>query len=411
MDRRVPLVRAVAPVLRGRESFTGSEIRRTLRVERTIGRAFAAVCLVFGAQTLPLAIEGQSMVELGWSWALAALLFAALAAAIVAGITSRFIGAAAVGVAAVFVVILISWPFAAVHVEGVLPREPWPWFLCNVATAAAAVAFSDLVATGYTLLIATAYLLVRLTPAGGELGIGRATLDSGYALIVGIGTVLIVGLLRRSAAGVDDAERAAITRYSVATRDHAAEVERTEVDAILHDSAMATLLAASRAETPADRRYAVALARTSLDVFSESTGSAPAEFVSLDEVGNRFSDICRELGVEARLVAEGLENTTVPASVAEVFFAATLQGLMNSVQHAGPGKVTRSVTARWADGRLTVTLVDDGAGFDTSTLTDRLGIRNSIVERMRSIGGWATVTSAPGEGTTVSLGWETPTGG
>jgi signal transduction histidine kinase len=405
MDQRTAFVIANAPVLRGRSTFAGPAVGRSPRIERILGVAFAAVCLVFGGQTLPLALTSTESLGQLWEWTLGVILYAALLVAIVGGLTSRFVRTTSIAVTVSFAAILFTWPFTTVTLADGHSLVPWPWYLCNVATAGAALAFSDLIAIGYALLVSTAYFLVRLTPAGGSVGPEHAALDSGYALILGIGTVLIVELLRRSAARVDTAEVAATARYASATRDYAAERERNTVDALLHDSAMAALLAASRAASPADRRYTVALTRTALQVISTNAGLPPSESVSLAEVTTRFAGIRHELGIEATLSAENLEETSVPATVAEVFFAAALQALMNSAEHAGPGTVARHVSASWAHDELTVIIADDGAGFDTSQPTARLGIRKSIVERLESIGGTATVTSAPGRGTTVTLRW------
>lgn len=392
---------------RGASPYAG-HASRAKRLERVIGRSLAGVCFIFGAQTIPFSLKSESTMNQSWAWAFGLLLYAALIAAIGAGLAGRIVHPTAVAVAVAFAAILVTWPFAAVDPSRVLPTEPWPWYLCNVATAAAAVAFSDVIATGYALGVATAYCLVRLTPPGGGLPLERAALDGGYAFIIGITTVLIVGILRSSAATVDGVEAAAVLRYGAATREHAVEVERMAVDATLHDSVMAALLAAGRASTAADRRYTVALARTALDVITDSTGGPTQDPVTLSEVIGRFTNICHELGIAATLSAQGLDDAPVPGTVAEVFFGATLQALMNSVQHAGPGSIRRTVTATWTKQRLTVTVTDDGIGFDTATPSSRLGIRTSILERMNSVGGTAVIASVPGHGTSVTLTWDAP---
>jgi signal transduction histidine kinase len=56
---------------------------------------------------------------------------------------------------------------------------------------------------------------------------------------------------------------------------------------------------------------------------------------------------------------------------------------------------------------------DRGRGFDESTVPpDRLGVRNSIRDRMQRHGGSATIRTAPGEGTEVrlSVGGRAPDG-
>ncbi|GAA4267554.1 ATP-binding protein [Frondihabitans peucedani] len=370
-----------------------------------MGRAFAAACLVFGAQTLPFALRSPETMNPTWAWTVGLVLYGVLALCVVTGALARYVRPAAIALSAVFLVIVATWPFAAVDLGAILPTQPWPWYLVNVATGAAAIVLSAVVATGYALVLTTVYLLVRLTPPGGAATAEAAALESGYALILGLGTVLLIAVVRRSAASVDAAAAAAVDKYATATKDHSLEVERNEVDALLHDSVMAALLAGSRAFTPTERRYAVGLARTSLDVIADTSGSSGTDSVPLTEVGARFSAMCVELGLEASLSATGVDGATVPRAVADAFFAAALQALMNSAQHAGTDRVRRTVTAAWDDARLTVVLADDGVGFDPSRPTARLGIQKSIVGRLESIGGTAAVDSAPGRGTVVTLTW------
>jgi len=56
-------------------------------------------------------------------------------------------------------------------------------------------------------------------------------------------------------------------------------------------------------------------------------------------------------------------------------------------------------------GPVTVRVVDRGAGFTPALAAHGSGIRDSIVARMREIGGAALVESTPGEGTCVELKW------
>jgi signal transduction histidine kinase len=58
--------------------------------------------------------------------------------------------------------------------------------------------------------------------------------------------------------------------------------------------------------------------------------------------------------------------------------------------------------------QVTVTVRDDGAGMadgrlDAARAEGRLGVAQSIVGRMRALGGTAVLTSAPGAGTEVEL--------
>jgi signal transduction histidine kinase len=94
----------------------------------------------------------------------------------------------------------------------------------------------------------------------------------------------------------------------------------------------------------------------------------------------------------------------IPAAVAGALVHATREALANVATHAGTGEAWVSVTL--AAGALRVTVRDTGAGFDPARVDPaRLGLRRSITERLTDRGGRASVRSAPGQGTLVSLSW------
>ena len=59
---------------------------------------------------------------------------------------------------------------------------------------------------------------------------------------------------------MDAAQATALDRYSHAVRQHALEVERVQVDSIVHDSVLTTLLSAARAYTPEAKELAARMA-------------------------------------------------------------------------------------------------------------------------------------------------------
>ena len=109
-----------------------------------------------------------------------------------------------------------------------------------------------------------------------------------------------------------------------------------------------------------------------------------------------------ELGTEADLSLSEDEFVEV--------LAASLEALRNVAAHSSGGEPQRhvdcTVSTQQSAGTLTVTIADDGVGFDTSRLSPlRLGLRQSIIGRMRHLpGGHASVSSEVGRGTTVQLG-------
>ncbi len=98
----------------------------------------------------------------------------------------------------------------------------------------------------------------------------------------------------------------------------------------------------------------------------------------------------------------------LPATVVEALSGASREALNNIAAHAGTDRAW--LTAR-ADGSpngqaVTVTIVDQGRGFDPTTTTFGRGLPDSITGRMADVGGKAIVDSMPGQGTRVELRWQ-----
>ncbi|WP_148061265.1 sensor histidine kinase [Frondihabitans sp. PhB188] len=379
-------------------------------VEQAIARVYAGIALVFGATAVGPAFSGQRVMDQRWAWVFGLLLFSGLTASAMAGVLVRWVRPASGVVAVAYFLMVVSWPFAVSDITHVQPQPPWLWGLCNVAMAAAVVGFSELLAGAYVFAVSVAWCLIRLTPSGGAVGIERALQDAGYVFILGMAVLLVALMLRRTALEVDQRHIVATTRYATATKEHEFEKQRMTVDALLHDSVLTTLLQVSRADTPAQQRLAARMAITSLNVIADTEESFDQQHapVTAGEVTTRFQQIRAELGVPVTLRITGPDAHDIPHAVAETLFAAALQALVNSVQHAGPAVTVRSVTVDWTGTCVTVTIRDDGQGFDTAAPSPRLGVRVSIIERMDAIGGTTVIDSAPGQGTRVALTWVHP---
>lgn len=93
----------------------------------------------------------------------------------------------------------------------------------------------------------------------------------------------------------------------------------------------------------------------------------------------------------------------VPDAIATAAYRIAQEALTNVARHAATA--TRAeVELRMRDDTLTLTVSDDGRGFDPTTLaeTKQLGLV-SMRERAVLVNGTLTVTSAPGNGTVVTL--------
>ncbi|HWD61759.1 MAG TPA: PspC domain-containing protein [Humibacter sp.] len=179
------------------------------------------------------------------------------------------------------------------------------------------------------------------------------------------------------------------------------EEERAEMAAHLHDSVLQTL----------------ALIQTRAGASSEVARLARAQERELREwlySGERRED--NDLISDLRETAAALEldyavrfdvvvvGVTGERSTGEVA-SASREAMLNAARHAG-GDV--SVYVEGSEASVDVFVRDRGPGFDLETVPgDRMGVRESIVGRMRRAGGTASVgPGAGGEGTEVRVHFE-----
>ena len=126
----------------------------------------------------------------------------------------------------------------------------------------------------------------------------------------------------------------------------------------------------------------------------DADGLVAAVRKHLDVVG-------RAHGVGVRVTVQG--ERALPAHTEQQLFRIVQEAVTNVVRHAGAGLV--QVDVAFGDGAVSVTVADDGVGFDAQARairSRRLGL-TSMRERARSLGGRLDVDSAPGRGTTVRV--------
>ena len=97
----------------------------------------------------------------------------------------------------------------------------------------------------------------------------------------------------------------------------------------------------------------------------------------------------------------------LPAVANTMLFRIAQEALTNSVRHAGAGAIALHLSG--ALGRVTLTVADDGAGFDLAGLAHQpqrgIGLRN-MMERMEAIGGTLQIDSSAAG--TVVRAWVDP---
>lgn len=386
---------------------------RTPITQATMERAFAILLAVaalgFGGTTVPLMLAQLPALDPVGGPLSAVLVYATMLFIAVGAALPRLARPAQIVHGVVFLAALVAWPLIAPHG---LPtgQVPWLWWLCNVATISAAMGLSQWGAAVYAAIVPLIYAIVRVMPSGGGVGAMRASLDGVYVAILGGAALVLIVVLRRAATSVDRAQATAVARYARAIREHATELERVQVDAIVHDSVLTTLLSAARADTTEAEVLAASMAQKAIEHLDAAThdseDGAPVTVAALRRrIGAEIADLAEVF--EVRVGAP--ESRSLPATVAEALASATVQAAVNSAQHAGAFGVHRRISiASWGSDGIRIEIADDGAGFDIHQVpAARLGVRRSILERVAMVGGDARVISAPDDGTRVVLAWST----
>lgn len=176
--------------------------------------------------------------------------------------------------------------------------------------------------------------------------------------------------------------------------------ERADIAAHLHDSVLQTLALIQRnASSP---REVVRLARAQeRELRTKLYGGTPSgQFgTALQNAAAEVEDTYA-ITVDLVVVGDHPLDTRLDAVV-----QAAREAMVNAAKHAGVTSV--SVYAEIENGAVAVFVRDRGAGFDPNLIDDdRQGVRNSIIGRLARHGGEASIKSAAGDGTEVSLRME-----
>ncbi|MDN4475994.1 ATP-binding protein [Demequina sp. SYSU T00192] len=305
----------------------------------------------------------------------------------------------------VFMAIQIAWPLLMKEPLLADDATPWTQGINAIHATAAAIAWPRVAGWVYPLVqgpvVAFTQMQVRDDAALEAILDGLGAII--YCLILcGVSIAMISAGDRQDSAAAHAREQAAL-EASRRTR----EAEQTRINAIVHDDVMSVLLAASRPTPPVtlaeQARHAIASVESLVSGRTESRDYDPEEFVAVV----RSTAATVDASVPVRYAVDG--EAPLPAGVVAAFAEATAEALRNALGHGGPG-AEPSVECDVTDGSARVVVADHGRGFAAGRVSQRrLGIRVSILERMRTVtGGDADVSSSPGVGTTVVLTWSRP---
>lgn len=231
--------------------------------------------------------------------------------------------------------------------------------------------------------------------AGLVLGMANVVAAAAVGRIEGRGLALSGNLVLLATAGA--VAGWVSLRLRTAESEVAAARERERFARTLHDGVLQTLAVVQRRS---DDDALVELARDQERELRRFIGSGPdvrADLVSeLRALADR-TERHHHLRVEVVVIeAPELRGERLDALV-----GACGEALANAAKHAGAERVTLCVDA---DARgVTVSVVDDGVGFDVAAAPADRGLGRSIHQRLAEVGGAASVHSTRGRGTEVAL--------
>ncbi len=202
------------------------------------------------------------------------------------------------------------------------------------------------------------------------------------------------------------------TLHRAARDDRVAQVRsrlEDEASALLHDTVL-NHLASIAASSPGDVTPSVARAieRDLRLLIGEEWYATRNRAESSGDVGWPVSELhavleeVRDEGLVIELGGDLEAIAALPPATARAVALAVKQCLVNVQRHAGTGLAEVSIYS--GEDEVAVMVVDDGAGFDPAAASgSKLGLRQSVHQRIRDVGGDVTVWSTPGSGTSVLL--------
>ena len=177
------------------------------------------------------------------------------------------------------------------------------------------------------------------------------------------------------------------------------EEERADMAAHLHDSVLQTLALIQRTDDPKRVSTLARVQERELRRWLYDSSVADGQDLLSRALQKEADRIENTYDVPVVLVTVG--DRPVDDHV-RAMVAAAGEALTNAARHSGADRI--SVYSEVTEDSSDVWVSDLGRGFDPGRVaSDRRGIAESIVSRMQSHGGKATIASVPGEGTEVHL--------
>lgn len=269
-----------------------------------------------------------------------------------------------------------------------------------------------------TTLTRRVLLVVAAVGVGGALTVLLAPFQSPLRTValsvLGWTLATIVGIWL--SAGVPQAAR----RIASIGRAHRAERQASETEAqrrqgarLLHDTVLATLTLLAHSgvgvapealrQQAADDARLLRQLRLGATPTPQSSGGYNLENVEETVLGTTLESVKQRFGRMGLEVSwHGTGQVLLPSDVLDAFLLALAECLENVRRHSGVTDAHVTITDDETTVRAMIT--DAGIGFDIDDVDSaRLGFKESVVGRLKEVGGKARLFSSKGSGTTVVL--------
>jgi signal transduction histidine kinase len=337
---------------------------------------------------------------------------------------------------------LIALMTAGFILIGTLPR-PFPWTIVVLLSGLAVLVLLGLPALGApsastanaAILLGSAALPALIVASLGELWrllvltagflatlaatvfATTGVIPPWYAVAQVTGGWVVVGLV---AVWLAVSIRRALARITRLGRAHLSERHASETEAqrrqgarLLHDTVLATLTLlahsgvgvspeALRAQASEDARLLRQL-RLGGTPMPQASGAYTLEATETSDLGHTLESVKQRFDRMGLAVSwHGAGRILLPSDVLDAFLLSLAECLENVRRHSGVGDAEVTITQDDTTVRAMVT--DTGVGFDLDQVDSaRLGLAESVIARIRDVGGRTRLFSAPGSGTTVVL--------
>ena len=288
---------------------------------------------------------------------------------------------------------------------------PVPNLLVNYYFVIAAVATAVLSPRGrFLYIVLLAPFLIAGYPA--QDGLRLPAEEVMIYLVSSLGNMALLTWLLRQAQALDEADarrRALLIRLHT---DASRARVRRRADNFIHDRILSVLKTVPA--TPAGVAQLRAGAREALADLDTAAAEPDESSVRSSELLTALTRRLRAIGGDDVVISDSItKNLNLPQETAQALIDAAAEALRNSLTHAaGPdrGPIMRTTALRSDADGVTITVSDDGRGFDPEHAgTSRYGVSGSIIARMHDVAGRARIDSSPGAGTTVTLSWSART--